>query len=55
MKLFLIILSGMTNSVDPAQTAPDLGLHCLHLSFLSETLVYEVLGHLLYIFVKFQV
>ena len=32
MQLFLKILSGMANSVDPDQTAPsDLGLHCLHI------------------------
>ena len=37
MQVFLKILSGMANSVDPDQTAPseqsDLGLHCLHMSF----------------------
>ena len=34
MQLFLKILSGMANSVDPDQTAPfDLGLHHLHMSF----------------------
>ena len=34
MNLFLKILSGMANSVDPDQTAPsDLGLHCLHMPF----------------------
>ena len=35
MQLFLKILSGMTNSVDPGQTKEqsDLDLHCLHLSF----------------------
>ena len=27
----------------------DLGPHCLHTSFLSETLVYEILGHLPYV------
>ena len=40
----------MTNSVDPDQTAPqeqsDLGLHCLHMPFLSDTLMYKILGHL---------
>ena len=30
------ILSGMANSVDPDQTAPDLGLHCLHMPFCWE-------------------
>ena len=36
MQLFLKILSGKSNSVNPDQTAPpqsDLGLHCLHMSF----------------------
>ena len=33
----------MANSVDPDQTSPDLGLHCL-----LETSVIEILGHLLY-------
>ena len=48
MQLFLKICSGMANSVDPNQSAlekSDLDLHCRHLSFLSETLVHEVLGH----------
>ena len=31
MQLFLTILSGMANNVDPDQTA--LGLHCLHMPF----------------------
>ena len=37
MQLFLEILSGMANIIDPDQTAPkgksDLGLHCLHMPF----------------------
>ena len=37
MQLFLKIISGMTNSVDPGQIAPeeqsDLGLHRLHMPF----------------------
>ena len=40
MQLFLKILSGMVNSVDPDQTAPeeaveqsDQRLHCLHMLF----------------------
>ena len=33
MQLSLKILSGMANSVDPEQTAPDLSLHCLHIPF----------------------
>ena len=40
MQLFLIILSEIANSVDPDQTAPleqsDLGLHCLHMYFVSD-------------------
>ena len=32
MQPFLKIPSGMANSVDLDQTAPDLGLHCLHMS-----------------------
>ena len=40
----------MANSVDPDQTAPqeqsDLGLYCLHYVILSDTLVYEIFGHL---------
>ena len=48
MQLFLKILSGMANSVDLDQTA-DLGLHCVHMPCLTATLVYEILGHLLYL------
>ena len=40
MQSFLIILSEIANSVDPDQTAPleqsDLGLHCLHMYFVSD-------------------
>ena len=32
----------MANSVD----LDDLGLHCLHMPFLSEALVNDILGHL---------
>ena len=46
MQLLLKILSGMANSVDLDQTAPDLGLHCLHKPFLPETFAYGILGHL---------
>ena len=46
------MLDGVANSVNPDQTAlgeSDLCLHCLHTySFLSEKLVYEILGQLLY-------
>ena len=45
MQLFLKILNGMTNSVDPDQEQSGLGLHCLH-AILSEILVYKILGHL---------
>ena len=39
MRLFLKMLSGMANSIDPDQTAPsDLGLHCFPMPFLSDTL-----------------
>ena len=41
MQLLLKMLSGMANSVDPDQTAPASAI-------LLETLVYEILGHLLY-------
>ena len=34
MQLFLKILSGMANSVEPELS--DLGLHCLHLSFFQK-------------------
>ena len=40
----------MANSIDPDPTAPleqsDLGLHCLLLPILSNTKVFEFLGHL---------
>ena len=45
MQLFLKILSWKANSVDPDQTAPDLGLLCSHV-FLFATLVHGILGHL---------
>ena len=45
MQLFLKILSGMANSVDPDQTAPSLFAYVI----LSDTLVFEILGHLPYI------
>ena len=32
----------MANSVDPDQTASDLGMHCFHMPFLSETLVFDI-------------
>ena len=45
MQLFLKILIGMANSVDPDQTAPSLFAYVI----LSDTLVFEILGHLPYI------
>ena len=45
MHLFLKILSGMANSVDPDQTAGSALFACV---ILSETLVFKFLGHLLY-------
>ena len=50
MHLFLKILSGMANSVDPDQTAPSgavwSGSALFAYVILSETLVFEFLGHL---------
>ena len=46
LQLFLKILSGMSDSVDSDQAAPeeqlDLSLHCLHNAILSDTLVYKI-------------
>ena len=53
MQLFLKILSGMANSVDPDQTAPSgavwSGSALFAYVILSDTLVFKILGHLLYI------
>ena len=53
MQLFLKILSGMANSVDPDQTAPKgvvlPGSALFAYVILSEALVYGILRHLLYI------
>ena len=50
MQLFLKILSGKANSVDPDQTAPSgavwSGSALLAYAILLATLVYEILGHL---------
>ena len=50
MQLFLKVLSGMANSVDPDQTAPSgavwSGSALLAYVILSDTLVFEILGHL---------
>ena len=43
------MLSGIANSEDPDRTAPDLGLHCFVHGILLETVVFEILGHLLYL------
>ena len=48
MHLFLKILSGMAYSVDPDQTAPSFGSALFAYVILSETLVFEFLGHLPY-------
>ena len=53
MQLFLKILSGMANSVDPDQTSPSeavwSGSALFAYVILSENLVFELLGHLPYI------
>ena len=52
MHLLLKILSGMANSVDLDQTAPSgailSGSALFGYAILSDTLVFEILGHLLY-------
>ena len=50
MQLFLKILSGMANSVDPDQTAPSAvwsGSALFAYVILSDILVFEILEHLL--------
>ena len=51
MQLFLKMPSGMTNSVDPDQTAPSgavwSGSALFAYSILSETFVFKILQHLL--------
>ena len=53
MQLFLNILSGMSNSVGPDQTAPSGAVWSVSALFayiiLSETLVFEILEHLPYV------
>ena len=53
MQLFLKILCGMANSVDPDQTAPSgavwSGSALFAYAILSETWVFGILGHLLYV------
>ena len=50
MPLLLKILCGMANSVDPDQTAPSgavlFGSGLFAYDILSDTLVFEILGHL---------
>ena len=48
MQLFLKILSGMANSVDPDQITPTVlsGSAMFAYTVLSETFVYENFGHL---------
>ena len=48
MQLFLKILSGMANNVDPDQIAVWSGSALFAYVMLSVTLVFEILGHLLY-------
>ena len=52
MMLFLKKLSGMASSVDPDQTAPSGAILSESALFayaiLSDTLMYEILGHLQY-------
>ena len=52
MQLFLKILTGMANSIDPDQTAPSgavcAGSALFAYAILSFTLVCEILGHLPY-------
>ena len=54
MQLFLKILSGMTNNINPDQPAPSgailSGSTLFAYAILSETLVYKILGHLPYIY-----
>ena len=50
MQLFLTILSGMANTADPDQTAPEgavwSGFALFAHAILSDTLVCEILGYL---------
>ena len=52
MHLFLKLLSGMANSVNPDQTAPSGAVQSWSILLayvsLSETLAYKILGHLPY-------
>ena len=54
MQLLLKISSAMANSVDPDQTAPSgavwSGSTLFAYTISSETLIYKILGHLLYMF-----
>ena len=47
MKLFLKIIHGVANSVDPDQTASS-GSALFAYAILSATLAYKILGHVLY-------
>ena len=48
MHLSLKMLSGMANSEEPDQTAPESGSALFAFGILSETLVFKMLGHLPY-------
>ena len=58
MQLFLKVLGGMSVIVNPDQTAPSgavwSGSALFAYTLLSETLVYEILGHLLYSEIHFS-
>ena len=51
MQLFLKILTGIADSVDPDQTAPSAWSESALFAYaiLSEILAYKILGHLLYL------
>ena len=51
MHLLLKILSRMANSVDPDQTAPSGSALFVHVT-LSDILMFETLGHLMYFAMK---
>ena len=50
--LYSKILAGALNSVDPVQTAGCSGSVLFAFAILSEILMYEILGHLTYVFME---